>query len=506
MKNQNTVGNNILYSSNEGINNENKTEAKISGFSSKLQNLLNLIFVDPDYSEARYFKIISENKNCIFAVDVGYAIIKIIFENCNDISKDIDCFDCIVDDFIITQIKGNYHVEFNKISNDDDDEGSSCSFICTDVSYTYDFYDYTYDTSINSTSIIYSIFYELDAISRKAMMLGEDVLLVSEKEALKAYSIFRVMAIYEFLIDENVMCEYDITETIYFLNKYGFVNLEEDFKSYEIAKKSLDPIAIKKVRRTINKKLKNIGKNQISNEIVLQVGDLIKDATKDLPPNPLSIISNFDKFTEILEQLMKKSGFKGMYPNYQKETDNNYQYICFNYLHDFYCFTLPNINKYSIGVEYGTKNKTDNKVTRRYKPQKNSTSSNNNLTTDFAYLAHTNDLQLLKNSVELYIDGIIEILNGKNPSKEFVSNELIKDGYFVEMKKESRIVIFVFIIVETILGLSLTFSPFIDILIGESPQISAVYIGLLFLSITAALAAWYFFKYVWRNKHPKFLR
>ena len=50
MKNQNTVDNNILYSVNKGINNENKTEAKISGFPSKLQNLLNLIFVDPDYS------------------------------------------------------------------------------------------------------------------------------------------------------------------------------------------------------------------------------------------------------------------------------------------------------------------------------------------------------------------------------------------------------------------------------------------------------------------------
>ena len=83
---------------------------------------------------------------------------------------------------------------------------------------------------------------------------------------------------------------------------------------------------------------------------------------------------------------------------------------------------------------------------------------------------------------------------------------LIKDGYFVEMKKENRIVIFGFIIVETILGLSLTFSPFIDILIGESPQISAVYIGLVFLSITSVVAAWYLFKYVWRNKHPKFLR
>ena len=95
MKNQNTVDNNILYSVNKGINNENKTEAKISGFPSKLQNLLNLIFVDPDYSEAGYFEIISENKNCIFAVDVGYAIIKIVLKNCNNISKNIDCFDCI---------------------------------------------------------------------------------------------------------------------------------------------------------------------------------------------------------------------------------------------------------------------------------------------------------------------------------------------------------------------------------------------------------------------------
>jgi len=479
------------------------TMEAIKSLHPKTQEVLNHVLVDAGYENN--FNIEVEKDNVIFGCYFEFGKVDIIFQGCDDIAGNMAEPSCIIGDFVLKSMDGQYRVEFSIMSHGDY-QHNSFSFNCKDISYGYQLHDYKEIAGILPHDLTGSIVDELNSIRIKASVLGEDVLSDKEKELLKAYPLFHAMAGYNISNNKNFMTDHEIDNICDFLTKQGFEDLAKDFRVFKIARSSLSEASVKKARKVINKKLRKMRKNKGISILATQTKELIYGATKDLPPNPRTIINNLQNLWAMVDGFMANSGFKGSYPYYTRDRGETYQYVCLEHLHSFHGFTDPIIDKYSIGLAFGIKDSKDDKTVKQYKSKDDYLGYGVHLVTDFTYLAHTGNLEGLEKSINIYMGGVEAILDGKKPSKEFLDNEMVKGGYYKEMKMSNKIMLFAFLGIETILGLALALSPIIDRFTGEEPSINAVYIGIGFLFFIASIALWYVYNYLWRNKHPKFLR